>query len=103
MIARDAGRPSRLKKIQYAEEEMVAAVRVHKSGGPEVLVYEEIEVGAPGPGQIRIKKHACGINFIDVYFRTGMYPAPSSPFAVGHEGAGEAGAVGAGVKDVKVR
>ena len=59
---------------------MVAAVRVHKPGGPEAMVYEDVQVGAPGPGQIRIKQHALGINFIDVYFRTGMYPAPSSPF-----------------------
>ena len=81
---------------------MVAAVRVHKPGGPEVLTYEDVDVGAPGQGQLRIKKHACGINFIDVYFRTGMYPAPSSPFVVGNEGAGEVVAVGDGVKDFKV-
>jgi NADPH:quinone reductase len=81
---------------------MVAAVRVHKPGGPEALVYEDVEVGAPGAGQIRIKQHAVGINFIDVYFRSGMYPAPSSPFVVGNEGAGEVVAVGEGAKDFKV-
>jgi len=82
---------------------MVAAVRVHKTGGPEVLTYEDIEVGAPGPGQLRIKQHACGINFIDVYFRNGMYPSPVGlPFVVGHEGAGEVIAVGPGVTDFKV-
>lgn len=81
---------------------MVAAVRVHKPGGPEALTYEDIDIGAPGPGQIRIKKHACGINFIDVYFRIGMYPAPSLPFVAGNEGAGEVIAVGEGVKDFKV-
>ena len=80
---------------------MVAAVRVHKSGGPEVLTYEDVDVGAPGQGQIRIKQHACGINFIDVYFRIGMYPAPL-PFVIGNEGAGEVVAVGEGVKDFKV-
>src|ERR1700739_3723121 len=80
---------------------MVAAVRVHKPGGPEAMVYEDVQVGAPGPGQIRIKQHALGINFIDVYFRTGMYPAPSSPFVLGNEGAGEVVAVGEGVKDFK--
>src|SRR5437870_1978879 len=80
---------------------MVAAVRVHKAGGPEVLTYEDVEVGAPGPGQIRVKQHACGINFIDVYFRIGMYPAPL-PFVIGNEGAGEVVAVGEGVKDFKV-
>ena len=59
---------------------MVAAVRVHKFGGPEVLTYEEIDIGSPGPGQIRIKQHACGINYIDTYFRSGLIPLhfPSS-------------------------
>ena len=55
---------------------MVAAVRVHKTGGPEVLTYEEIDVAAPGAGQLRVKQHACGVNFIDTYFRMGMYPSP---------------------------
>src|SRR5262249_3305343 len=80
---------------------MVAAVRVHKPGGPEALTYEDVPVGAPGPGQIRIKQQACGINFIDVYFRTGMYPAPL-PFVAGNEGAGEVNAVGDGVTEFKV-
>jgi NADPH:quinone reductase len=81
---------------------MVAAVRVHKTGGPEVLTYEDIEVPAPGPGQVRIKQHACGINFIDTYFRSGLYPAPSLPFVAGNEGAGEVVAVGPGVTESKV-
>src|ERR1700689_5182993 len=81
---------------------MVAAVRVHKTGGPEVLTYEDIEVPPPGPGQVRIKQHACGINFIDPYFRSGLYPAPSLPFVVGNEGAGEVAAIGPGVTGVKV-
>jgi NADPH:quinone reductase len=82
---------------------MVAAVRVHKVGGPEVLTYEEIEVGAPGQGQIKVKQHACGVNFIDVYFRMGMYPSPVGlPFVAGNEGAGEVTAVGPGVTDFKV-
>ncbi len=80
---------------------MVAAVRVHKHGGPEVLTYEDIEIGAPGPGQLRVKQHACGINFIDTYFRSGMYPAPSMPFVAGNEGAGEVVAVGPGVTEFK--
>src|SRR6202046_4031726 len=81
---------------------MVAAVRVHKPGGPEVLTYEEVEVGAPGQGQVRVKQHACGLNYIDTYFRSGLYPAPSMPFISGNEGAGEVTAVGSGVSDVKV-
>jgi NADPH:quinone reductase len=82
---------------------MVAAVRVHKVGGPEVMIYEEIDVGAPGQGQVRVKQHACGVNFIDTYFRMGMYPSPvGSPFVVGNEAAGEVIAVGPGVTDLKV-
>jgi NADPH:quinone reductase len=81
---------------------MVAAVRVHKVGGPEVLTYEEIDVPAPGQGQLHVKQYACGVNFIDVYFRMGMYPAPSLPFVSGNEGAGEVTAVGDGVTDIKV-
>lgn len=80
---------------------MVPAVRVHTHGGPEVLTYEEIEVGQPGPGQVRIKQHAMGLNYIDTYFRAGMYPA-SLPFVLGNEGAGEVTAVGPGAGDVKV-
>jgi NADPH2:quinone reductase len=82
---------------------MVAAVRVHKHGGPEVLTFEDIEIGAPGQGQIKVKQHACGINFIDTYFRMGMYPSPvGMPFVAGNEGAGEVIAVGPGVSDIKV-
>jgi NADPH2:quinone reductase len=82
---------------------MVAAVRVHKTGGPEVLTYEEVEVPAPGPGQVRIRNRAIGVNFIDTYFRMGMYPSPiGMPFVSGNEAAGEVVAVGPGVTDVKV-
>jgi len=82
---------------------MVAAVRVHKHGGPEVLTFEDIEIPKPGQGQIKIKQHACGINFIDTYFRMGMYPSPvGMPFVAGNEGAGEVIAVGDGVTDFKV-
>jgi NADPH2:quinone reductase len=82
---------------------MVAAVRVHKHGGPEVLTYEDVEVPAPGPGQARVKNHACGLNYIDTYFRSGLYPpAGGLPFISGNEGAGEVVAVGPGVTEVKV-
>ena len=82
---------------------MVAAVRVHKAGGPEVLTLDDIEVPAPGQGQIKIKQHACGVNFIDTYFRIGMYPSPvGMPFVSGNEGAGQITEVGPGVTDLKV-
>jgi len=82
---------------------MVAAVRVHKAGGPDVLTFEDIEVPSPGQGQIKIKQHAVGVNFIDTYFRMGMYPSPVGlPFVAGNEGAGEVIAVGPGVTDVKI-
>ncbi len=82
---------------------MVAAVRVHKTGGPEVLTLDDIEVPAPGQGQIKIKQHACGVNFIDTYFRIGMYPSPvGMPFVSGNEGAGQITEVGPGVTDLKV-
>jgi NADPH2:quinone reductase len=81
---------------------MVAAIRVHKFGGPEVLTYEDIAVPAPGSGQIRVKQHACGVNFTDVYFRKGMYPPPGGlPFVLGSEAAGEVVDVGAGVTEFK--
>jgi NADPH2:quinone reductase len=82
---------------------MVAAVRVHTHGGPEVLKVEDIDIPAPGQGQVKIKQHACGVNFIDTYFRMGMYPSPvGMPFVAGNEGAGEVIAVGPGVTDLKV-
>ena len=82
---------------------MVTAVRVHKHGGPEVLTVDDIEIPAPGQGQIKIKQHAVGVNFIDTYFRMGMYPSPvGMPFVSGNEGAGEVIAVGPGVTELKV-
>jgi NADPH2:quinone reductase len=74
---------------------------VHKFGGPEVLTYEDVEIPAPGAGQLRVKHHASGINYIDTYLRTGLYPTPL-PFIAGNEGAGEVIAVGSGVTDFKV-
>ncbi len=81
---------------------MVAAVRVHKVGGPEVLTYEQVEVGAPGPGQIKVRNRAIGVNYIDTYFRMGMYPSPVGlPFISGNEGAGDVIEVGPDVTEVK--
>ena len=76
---------------------MTKAVRVHKVGGPEALVYEAVDVAAPGPGEVRIRQHAIGVNFIDVYFRTGLYKAPTMPFIAGNEASGEVIEVGPGV------
>src|SRR5215469_16632271 len=82
---------------------MVAGVRVHKHGGPEVLTYEQFDLPPPGEGQVRVKHHASGVNFIDTYFRGGLYPSPvGMPFVNGNEGAGEVTAVGPGVTDLKV-
>jgi NADPH2:quinone reductase len=81
---------------------MAHAIHVHKVGGPEALQYETVEVGAPGKGQVKLKQHAIGLNYIDVYLRTGLYPQPTSPFIPGMEGAGEVIGVGEGVTDLKV-
>jgi len=81
---------------------MTHAIRVHAYGGPEVLKWEEIELGAPGPGEIRLKQSAIGLNYIDVYVRTGFYPQASFPFLPGMEGAGVVTAVGAGVTDLAI-
>jgi len=81
---------------------MPKAIRVHAYGGPEVLRHEDVEVGKPGPGQVRLRQHALGVNYIDSYFRTGMYPAPSLPFVLGNEGAGEVVELGEGVTHLKV-
>jgi len=81
---------------------MAQAIRVHKYGGPEVLTHDQVDVGAPGAGQVKLKQHAIGLNYIDVYLRTGLYPQPAFPFIPGMEGAGEVTAVGSGVTDLKV-
>jgi NADPH:quinone reductase len=79
----------------------VKAVRVNEYGGPEVLSYEDVEVPEPGPGQARVRLAASGVNFIDVYHRTGLYQK-ERPFTLGLEGAGEVDAVGEGVEDLSV-
>lgn len=80
----------------------IKAVRVHQTGGPEALVLDEIEVGAPGPGEILVRHSAIGLNFIDVYMRNGLYPLAQLPAVIGLEGAGAVEAVGEGVTDLKV-
>jgi NADPH:quinone reductase len=79
---------------------MSHAIRIHEVGGPHVLHWEEVTVGDPGPGQVKLRQEAAGLNFIDVYHRTGLYPQPL-PFTPGVEGAGVIDAVGEGVANVK--
>jgi NADPH2:quinone reductase len=79
---------------------MPYAIRVHKTGGPDVLQWEEAEVGEPGPGQVKLHQEAAGLNFIDVYHRTGLYKQ-DLPFIPGVEGAGVVESVGADVSNVK--
>jgi NADPH:quinone reductase len=77
------------------------AIRVHEPGGPEVLRGEDVTVGEPGPGEARVKHTAVGLNYVDVYYRTGLYKPPAYPFTPGSEAAGVVEAVGAGVSDIK--
>src|SRR3569833_2797861 len=79
---------------------MTHAIRFHKTGGPEVLVWEEVSVGKPGPGEARIRHTAIGLNFVDIYNRSGLYPAPL-PSGLGSEAAGVVEEVGPGVTDLK--
>jgi NADPH2:quinone reductase len=81
---------------------MTHAIRIHETGGPEVLRWEAVEVPEPGPGEAVIRQTVAGLNFIDVYFRTGLYPVPSFPATIGNEGAGVVEAVGDGVTEVAV-
>ncbi|MGU7780036.1 quinone oxidoreductase family protein [Burkholderia sp. PU8-34] len=80
---------------------MAHAVRFHQTGAPDVLRWESVEVGAPGPGEVRVKHAAVGLNFADTYFRSGLYPVPL-PSGIGVEAAGVVEAVGAGVTNVAV-
>lgn len=82
---------------------MSKAIRIHAHGGPEALVYEDADPGRPGPGQILVKHTAIGLNFIDIYFRTGLYPAPNGlPLVPGGEAAGVVLELGEGVAGLKV-
>jgi NADPH2:quinone reductase len=73
------------------------AIRIHEYGGPEKMVWEELPLPHPKPGEALVRHHAVGLNYIDVYFRTGLYKAPSLPATIGMEGAGVVEAVGEGV------
>jgi len=80
---------------------MPKAIRMQQTGGPDVLQWQDVEVGEPGAGEVRIKQHAVGLNFIDVYHRTGLYPL-EMPSGIGLEGAGVVEAVGADVDEFTV-
>ena len=79
---------------------MTHAIRFHQTGGPDVLVWEEVQVGKPGPGEARIRHTAVGLNFVDIYMRSGLYPS-ALPSGLGSEAAGVVEEVGAGVTDIK--
>lgn len=76
---------------------MAFAIQCEKHGGPEVMEYREVPLRDPGPGEVRVRVHAAGLNYIDVYHRTGYYPSPALPIGLGMEGAGVVDAVGPGV------
>ncbi|MDM0020031.1 quinone oxidoreductase family protein [Variovorax saccharolyticus] len=80
---------------------MAKAIRLHETGGPEVLKLESVDIGEPGPGQARVRHTYVAVNFIDIYFRTGRYPLPK-PNGLGSDAVGVVEAVGAGVTEVKV-
>lgn len=80
---------------------MAKAARIYETGGPEVLTVEDVAVAEPGEGEIRISQTACGLNYIDVYHRSGLYPLSELPAIIGMEGAGVVNAVGSGVSEFR--
>ena len=80
---------------------MIHAIRLYQTGGPEVLVWEQIQIGQPGPGEARVRHTAVGVNFVDVYIRKGLYPVPL-PSGLGTEAAGTVQEIGPGLTQVKV-
>jgi NADPH2:quinone reductase len=81
---------------------MTKAIRIHAPGGPEVMKWEDVPTPEPGPGEVLLKQAAVGLNYIDVYFRSGLYKAPTMPLIIGQEGAGTVTAIGAGVTSLAV-
>ena len=81
---------------------MPKAILIYEAGGPEVLRFEQYDPGAPGPGEALVRHEAIGVNFIDIYHRTGLYPLPHLPAVIGMEGAGIVEAIGKGASDVSV-
>ncbi|MDH5534474.1 MAG: alcohol dehydrogenase catalytic domain-containing protein, partial [Betaproteobacteria bacterium] len=87
--------------INKGEQVMPYAIRIHETGGPEKMVWEQVQVGDPGVGEVRVRNTAIGLNYLDTYHRTGLYPV-NPPLTLGMEGAGVVEAVGAKVKEFKV-
>src|ERR1700722_6907111 len=81
---------------------MIQAIRIHSPGGPEVMKWEEVPRPEPSQGEALIKQEAIGLNYIDVYFRNGLYKAPTMPLIIGQEGAGTVVALGAGVTGLSI-
>jgi len=81
---------------------MSKAIRLYETGGPEVMKWEEVEIGKPGPGEVHLRQTAVGLNFIDIYHRTGLYSLGQLPATPGMEGAGVVVATGEGVDDVSI-
>jgi NADPH:quinone reductase len=81
---------------------MSKAIRIHAYGGPEVLKWEDVPAPEPGPGEVLVKQEAIGLNFIDIYFRTGLYKAPTLPITIGMDGAGTVAELGQGVNEFAV-
>jgi NADPH2:quinone reductase len=84
------------------KSQMVHAIRIHKHGGPEVLEWEAVDAAEPGPGEVRLRQRAVGLNFIDIYHRTGLYKLAGLPAVIGMEGAGDVVALGAGAGDLEI-
>src|ERR1700752_4640289 len=80
---------------------MTKAIRIHHPGGPDAMKWEDVPTPEPGPNEALIKQEAVGLNYIDVYFRSGLYKAPTMPLVIGQEGAGTVLAIGSGVTAVK--
>src|SRR5579871_6437083 len=93
-----AGNPGALA---MALSSTAQVIRIHKTGGPEEMKFETLELAAPGPGQVQLRQTAIGLNFIDVYVRTGLYPSPP-PIVLGAEAAGVIEAIGEGVTHLKL-
>src|SRR5262245_17104639 len=96
-----AGKPCGCGREAETQRKAMRAIRIDQPGGPEVMRLEDVELPPPGKGGVRLRQHAIGINFIDIYHRTGFYPPAKTPFTPGSEGAGEVVEVGPSVKGLK--